>query len=496
MTTGFLHGVDAVYVDTVPRPVRPVSSATIFLVGTAPIYKVAPDLQTVNEPVQVLSNINDIQRFGSQSPGYSIPQALDALRDHSAFFVDVVNVFDPATDKSSAVEVEYSFAPNSNVIQLMQVDAVNDKTAIAAEGLTGTFTVTGPAGTPTYQINDDYTYDAINGRLTRVQDGDILPNGTVEVSYTYADVGLTDVEEIIGTVTAGGARTGLQLAEDIYGLRGYKPKIIIAPTFSELVGVAAELEVMAHKLGAVTCIDAPIGTTLQEAVSGRNGIGPASAFATASDRVLLCYPHVINSANELEPLSARAAGVMAQTDATLGYWWSPSNKAIRGIIGAEVRLTADILRRDTEVNVLNQVGIVTILQEFGTGQLLWGNRTAAYPTDTTPLNFIPVRRTLDIFQESLARASRPFVDRPINEALIDAILATANNFVREQSIIGALINGSRVFYDPANNPASALAAGRIRFNCVIMIPTPAETIIYETTLDIELLSGIGSSIAA
>lgn len=496
MVTAFHHGVKTNYVDTVPRPVRVVPSATIFLVGTAPIYKVTDAaLRTVNEPVSVLSNVNDVVNFGSHSEGFSIPRALDALRDHGAFYVDVVNVWNPATDKTEALEVEYTFT-TSNVIQLKRVDGSGDPTTVNAEGLTGAFTVTNVGGLTVYGAPGDYTYDAITGQLTRVTGGTIPANATVEVTYTYADPGLVEAADIIGTVTAGGARTGLQLAEDVYGLRGYKPKILIAPTFSEMSTVAAELEVMAVKMEAITLVDAPIGTTRAEAISGRNGVGPAAAFATSSDRVILCYPHVKISATELEPLSQRAAGVIAQTDAQFGYWWSPSNKPIRGVIGAEIRLTADILRSDTEVNALNEVGITTILQEFGTGQLLWGNRTAAYPTDTTPLNFIPVRRTLDIFHESLARASRPYLDRPINDALIDAILASANGFVREQNILGALIPGSRIFYDATNNPASTLAAGRIKFNCSIMIPTPAETIIYETTLDITLLNGIGSSVAA
>jgi phage tail sheath protein FI len=495
MVTAFHHGVKTRYVDTVPRPVRVVPSATILLVGTAPTYKVDSALRTVNEPVQCLSNIDDILNFGAASEGWSIPAALNALRDHGAFYVDVVNVWNPDTDNTDAAAVPYSFT-STNVIQLKQVDGVGDATTVNAEGLTGTFTVTGSGGSPSYTLDDDYTYNATTGQLTRVTTGSIPANGAVEVTYTYADPGLVEAADIVGTVTAGGDRTGLQLAEDIYGLRGYKPKILIAPTFSELATVAAELEAMATKIEAVTFVDAPVGTTRAEAISGRNGTGPAANFATNSDRVILCYPHVKVSETELEPLSQRAAGVMAQTDANNGYWWSPSNKTIQGIIGAEIRLTADILRSDTEVNALNEVGITTILQELGTGQLLWGNRTAAYPTDTTPLTFIPVRRALDIFHESLARASRPFIDRPINDALITAIAQTANNFVREQAQLGALIPGSRVFYDPTNNPASTLAAGRITFNCSIMIPTPAETIIYETTLDITLLNGLGQSVAA
>lgn len=85
------------------------------------------------------------------------------------------------------------------------------------------------------------------------------------------------------------------------------------------------------------------------------------------------------------------------------------------------------------------------------------------------------------------------MDRPINNALIDAIVETGNGFIREQVILGALLEGSRLFYDRAKNPPTALAAGRITFSISMMIPTPAETILYETTLDINLLSNLGEA---
>lgn len=497
MATGFFHGIDTRYVDTVPRPVRVVPSAAVFIVGTAPTFKVDAANRTINEPLQLLSDVDDALWIGGKSDGFTLPSALDALRDHEAYYVDVVNVFDAATHKTTAQAISYTFTADSNSIQLQQVTGTApSQTKVAntkAEGLTGTFTVTGPSATPSYALNTDYTYDATTGVLTRVTSGSIGSTATVEVTYTYADPSLVDADDIIGTVDVNGNRTGLQLALDIFNLRGYKSKIIICPGFSELAGVATEMAVVAEKLDAVCLIDASEGATRSEVIAGRNGTAPESQFGASDSRVILCFPRVYNSAGELEPLSQRAAGVMAQTDAESGYWWSPSNKLIRGITGAEVRLTADFTNPSTEVNSLNEVGIVTVYQSFGTGLLLWGNRTSLYPSDTTPLNFIPVRRTLDIFHESLQRASLPYLDRPINDALIDAITAAGNNFVREQVILGALIEGSRVFYDPANNPPSQLAAGRLTFNVNLMIPTPAETIIYESTLDINLLANVGAS---
>lgn len=77
---------------------------------------------------------------------------------------------------------------------------------------------------------------------------------------------------------------------------------------------------MAEKLGAVTYIDAPIGTTFAQALAGRGSEGTIN-FNTSSDRVRLCYPHVkvydaATNSERLEPLSQRAAGLRAKVDPT------------------------------------------------------------------------------------------------------------------------------------------------------------------------------------
>ena len=47
---------------------------------------------------------------------------------------------------------------------------------------------------------------------------------------------------------------------------------------------------------------------------------------------------------------------------------------------------------------------------------------------------------------------------------------------------------SRVLYNKADNPASELAAGRVTFERVYMVPPPIERITYKDVLDISLLN--------
>lgn len=98
-------------------------------------------------------------------------------------------------------------------------------------------------------------------------------------------------------------------------------------------------------------------------------------------------------ADVLEPFSQRLAGVMCVTDNNEGYWKSPSNEAIQGITGAELSLTAKIDDAQSQVNLLNEKGILTVFNSYGSGWKVWGNRSSAWPTETDWETFICVRRT-------------------------------------------------------------------------------------------------------
>jgi uncharacterized protein len=122
---------------------------------------------------------------------------------------------------------------------------------------------------------------------------------------------------------------------------------------------------------------------------------------------------------------------------------------------------------------------------------LWGNRSAAWPSDTSPENFICVQRVADVLHESVALAMLPFVDQPITDALVDAIRASVNRFIRTLIGRGAIVDGACT-YDPADNPPDELALGHVTFGLEFMPPTPAERITFKSFLNPDLLRSIGA----
>ena len=305
------------------------------------------------------------------------------------------------------------------------------------------------------------------------------------------------VSDIIGSVDATtGKRTGMKAFEECYSLFGYYPKTIIAPVYCEEATVVTEMNTICNKIRAIGIVDAPVGATVQDVITGRGPQGTIN-FNTSSERIILCYPHLKvydaeSDSIKLQPYSQRLAGVIAAKDVDRGYHWSPSNTEIQGIVGTERQLTSMINDPSSEVNTLNEAGIVTVFNSYGSGFRTWGNRSAAYPSSTHPTNFINVRRTADILHESVEYSMLQFLDYPIDDGLIDSICETVNQFIRSLIGRGALIDG-KCSYNEDKNSATEIANGHLLFDIEFMPPTPAERITFESYIDIELLKSLGAS---
>lgn len=313
----------------------------------------------------------------------------------------------------------------------------------------------------------------------------------------HENVEAVKIGDINGGIDAAtGKRTGLKAFEDCYSLFGYYPKTIIAPVFCEDTAVVTEINTICNKIRAMGIVDAPVGATVQDVIKGRGPQGTIN-FNTSSERIILCYPHlkVYDSTTDsikLQPYSQRLAGVIAAKDVEKGYHWSPSNTEIQGIVGVERQLTSMINDPTSEVNTLNEAGVVTVFNSYGSGLRTWGNRTAAYPSSTHPTNFINVRRTADILHESVEYAMLQFIDFPIDNGLIDSICETVNQFIRTLIGRGALIDG-KCSFNSEKNPTTEIANGHLTFDIEFMPPTPAERITFESFINIELLKSLGAS---
>jgi uncharacterized protein len=496
MAANFLHGVEFIEVERGVRPFRVPKTAVIGLVGTAPIHQVALADRSLNRPTLIKNSRDAVRFFGEakNSTGYTIPKALEAIAQQGGALVIVVNVFNPATHQTLGADIATS-GSHSITANIATV------TTAAPHGLLvgDTVSVSGFAA-PLAPLNQTsvrvktvpnattLTFDLVNPDIAAT----VSTDGIVK-KVTYAP-NLVTAADIIGGTTITGERYGMEAFRDAQALFNFGAKIIIAPAFSPLAGVRTTMVVIADALKAITIADIPAGSSVADAISSRGNLGPFN-YNTASPRMVITYPHVktydkATDTTEIQPMSAYVAGVIGFRDTDRGWWWSPSNVEIKGIVGAELPLTSDYTDANSETNLLNEVGIMTLYSEFGTGIRTWGNRSAMWPSGPHPKNFINIQRIQDVVQETIARNMLPFIDRPISEALIDSVLESINAFINGLVTQGALITGSNCYFNPDNNPTDQLALGRIWFSLQIMGPTPAERFTFDVFMDSELLRNI------
>jgi phage tail sheath protein FI len=470
MSAAYLHGVETIEVEVGGQTINVVKSSVVALLGIAPVGP--------KNVLTLCTTPDDDAQFGKPLPGFNIPKTLQIIRTLAgASTVLVVNIFD-ATTHTTAVALEPQTVTGGK-LQLANAP-IGPVTIYAADGTTPAAIVE----------NVDYTLDEFGN--FQVISSNIADATTYKFSYKKLNDSSVTTVQLVGSVDVNNNRTGLALFDLAYNTYGFKPKVFIAPGYSSLSAIASAFATAGAKFRAIYGLDAPYGTTIAGAIAGR-GIAGGLVFNTSDQRAVLLYPYIktpddYQNADADYPYSAFLAGIIIQTDANLGYWYSPSNKVISNATGSERVIEWSINDPNCEANQLNAVGITTIAAGYGTGIRTWGNRNAAFPSSTSVKNFIAIRRVDDMVIESMELSSIDYMDLPLSQAQIDTMREAGNTFMRTLIQRGAILPGSRVLYNVSDNNSTDLAAGKVTFERVYMVPPPTERITYKDILDISLLT--------
>ncbi|AJF07764.1 phage tail sheath subtilisin-like domain-containing protein [Geoalkalibacter subterraneus] len=330
------------------------------------------------------------------------------------------------------------------------------------------------------------TVGAGNGTLPDAIDGIFDQAGAVVV-VVRVDEGL-DLAATISNVTGGvdvetGAYTGVHAFLAAESVLGFAPRILCAPGFTShrpedpvtsgqflANPVVAELLGIADRLRAVIIADGP-DTNDADAITYAADFG--------SRRVYLVDPGVKVFADgevAIEPASARVAGMIAKSDAERGFWWSPSNREMYGIVGTTRPIDFTLGDADARANLLNEQNIATIIRQDG--YRLWGNRTLSSDPKWA---FINVVRTADMINESLLRAHLWAVDRNITKTYLEDVVEGVNNYLSYLTTLGAILGG-KCWADSELNTPSNLAAGKVFFDFDFTPPAPAERVTFRSRM--------------
>ena len=341
MAAAYHHGTETIRIDGGSNPVYTVDGAITAIVGTAPVG-------AVNE-LTVCQTKKDFAQFGGEltGKGFTLPDAANIWTRYASGVAYVINVCDPARHKTQVQN------------EVLTVDS-NTLTAYTAKpALLAGYALTDGASALTE--GQHYTINTLTGEIVYKT----KPTAP-KISYSYADPTKVTEADIIGAyVAATGKRTGLELLSEGYNRQGADAKIIIVPNYDKTATVAAKMITVADNLNAIAYINAPEGTTLSKALEGRGPLGTIN-FQTSSDRAELFFPHVIGLLG-MESLATHAAGLRMKTDVEQGYWFSKSNRELLGVTGVEIGLTARADDPQSETNRLNEKGITTVFNSYGTG---------------------------------------------------------------------------------------------------------------------------------
>jgi uncharacterized protein len=292
------------------------------------------------------------------------------------------------------------------------------------------------------------------------------------------------VSDIVGGINSEtGKYTGVSALLAANSEVSVQPRILIAPGFTHQTPldeddepvanpVVAELLTVAETLRAIIIADCP-NTNKAAAVTYANDWG--------SPRIYPVFPwvKVLNTTNNTiieKPASSCIAGLIAKSDNERGFWWSPSNMVINGIVGTSKPVDFALGDTTCTANFLNEHGIATIIQQDGFR--LWGNRTVSADAKWI---FLQTRRTADMINDSLLKAHLWAVDRNITKTYIDDVLEGVNNYLRYLKSIQAIIDG-KAFINPELNTPSQIALGKVTFDFDFTPPYPAEHITFRSRM--------------
>ena len=134
------------------------------------------------------------------------------------------------------------------------------------------------------------------------------------------------------------------------------------------------------------------------------------------------------------PPSSAVAGVYCQVDNNRGVWKAPANVSLSMVVEPMVRIDDEDQR---DMNVTDSGKSVNAIRAFsGKGILVWGARTLA--GNDNEWRYISVRRFFNMVEESVKKASEPFVFEPNDANTWVKVKGMIENFLTLQWRAGAL----------------------------------------------------------
>ena len=258
---------------------------------------------------------------------------------------------------------------------------------------------------------------------------------------------------IIGGVEDG-KYTGMQALLAAKARLGISPRILGVPGLDS-EPVTAALVVIAQQLRAFVYASAWECADKEAAVAYRDSFG--------ARELMLIWPefeswNTVTDKTDTAYAVARALGLRAKIDQTVGWHKTLSNVPVNGVTGIDRDVFWDLQNPATDAGYLNMNDVTTLIQQGG--YRFWGSRTCS---EDPLFAFENYTRTAHVIADTMADAHLWAVDKPMHPSLVKDIIEGINAKFREWKALGFIIDGS-AWYDETANTVETLKDGKLRID--------------------------------
>lgn len=216
--------------------------------------------------------------------------------------------------------------------------------------------------------------------------------------------------------------------------------------------------------------------------SPHNGLSLAALKSDAANANTTIYANIrklLDRYSVILPPAAAVAGIYATVDRTRGVWKSPANESLNAVRTLLVDIDQNL---NDDMNVSTTGKSINALRFFsGKGFMVWGARTLA--GNDNEWRYVSVRRFFNMVEESVKKASEPFVFEPNDANTWIKVKAMIENFLVIQWRRGALAGAKPedAFYVKVGlgttMTAQDILEGRMNVEIGMAVVRPAEFII-------------------
>jgi len=292
------------------------------------------------------------------------------------------------------------------------------------------------------------------------------------------------ISSIIGTTDENGKYTGLKALLTAEAVTGVKPRILGVPGF-DTPEVATALAPVCQKLRAFGYVSAWGCKTVSDAIKYRDNFSQRELMVIWPD--FLAWDTVKNT-TATAYATARALGLRAYIDQSVGWHKTLSNVGVNGVTGISASVFWDLQEPGTDADLLNEAGVTTLIRKDGFR--FWGNRTCS---DDPLFLFENYTRTAQVIADTMAEAHMWAVDKPITATLIRDIVDGINAKFRELKSNGYIVDATCWFDEDAND-AETLKAGKLYIDYDYTPVPPLENLTLRQRITDKYLATLVSSV--